>query len=49
MSKEFEEVGFDPIAYLNDKFPDEESLVGLDSEIDRLNAELADVNKELID
>lgn len=49
MSKEFEEVGFDPIAYLNDKFPDEESLVGLDSEIERLNAELADVNKELID
>lgn len=48
-SSEFEELNFDPIAYLNKKFPDEESLAGLDNEIDSLNAELADVNKELIE
>lgn len=46
---EFEEINFDPIAYLNTKFPDEESLAGLDQEIESLNAELADVNKELIE
>jgi vacuolar protein sorting-associated protein 53 len=49
MSKEFEEAGFDPIAYLNARFPDEESLIGLDAEIERLNAELGDVNRELIE
>ena len=37
MSGEFEDVNFDPIAYLNEKFPDEESLAGLDDEIERLN------------
>lgn len=44
-TSEFDEVNFDPIAYLNKKFPDEESLAGLDTEIDSLNAELAEVNK----
>jgi vacuolar protein sorting-associated protein 53 len=34
---------------LNTKFPDEESLAGLDQEIESLNAELAEVNKELIE
>lgn len=37
MSDEFEDAAFDPIAYLNKRFPDEESLVGLDDEIDKLN------------
>jgi hypothetical protein len=45
MSKEFEEAGFDPIAYLNAKFPDEESLIGLDQEIEKLNSELSEVNR----
>ena len=45
MTKEFEEANFDPISYLNARFPDEESLVGLDSEIERLNAELGEVNR----
>jgi vacuolar protein sorting-associated protein 53 len=46
---DFEEVNFDPIAYLNRKFPDEESLAGLDQEIESLNAELGEVNRELIE
>ncbi len=41
MSSPFEDVNFDPIAYLNSRFPDEESLAGLDDEINSLNKELA--------
>lgn len=40
MSQNFEDPNFDPIAYLNEKFPDEESLINLDDEILHLNGEL---------
>jgi hypothetical protein len=44
----FEEKEFDPITYINKKFPDENSLSGLDSEIDRLKKELSEINTDLI-
>ena len=44
----FEEKDFDPITYINKKFPDENSLSGLDSEIDRLKKELSEINTDLI-
>lgn len=49
MSQDFEDPNFDAIAYLNARFPDEDSLVDLDDEIANLNSELENVNKELID
>ena len=49
MSQDFEDPNFDAIAYLNTRFPDEDSLVDLDDEISKLNSELENVNKELID
>ena len=48
-SQNFEDINFDAIAYLNERFPDEDSLIDLDDEITKLNSELEGVNKELID
>ena len=36
-SSSFESPNFDPIAYLNQRFPNEASLSGLDTETDSLN------------
>lgn len=44
----FDSREFDPISYINSKFPDENSLVSLDSEIDTLKKDLAELNNELI-
>jgi len=44
MEKIFESDDFDPIAYINEKFPDENSLVNLDSEIEILENELNNMN-----
>ena len=44
----FDSREFDPISYINSKFPDENSLVSLDSEIDTLKKELSELNSELI-
>lgn len=44
----FESREFDPISYINSKFPDENSLVSLDSEIDGLKKELSELNSELM-
>ena len=40
MSQDFEDPNFDAIAYLNNRFPDEDSLMDLDDEIGKLNSEL---------
>ena len=37
MSQDFEDPNFDAIAYLKNRFPDEDSLVELDDEISKLN------------
>lgn len=47
-SNSFESANFDPIAYLNQRFPNEQSLAGLDAEIESLNSELQQVSSELI-
>lgn len=44
----FDSREFDPISYINSKFPDENSLVSLDNEIDTLKKDLADLNTDLI-
>lgn len=36
----FNDDDFDPIKYINKKFPDENSLVNLDSEIDSIKREI---------
>lgn len=44
----FDSREFDPISYINSKFPDENSLVSLDNEIDTLKNELSELNSELM-
>ena len=44
----FESKNFDPISYINAKFPDENSLSNLDTEIDTLKSELDSLNSELM-
>jgi hypothetical protein len=44
----FDAEDFDPIEYINDRFPDEKSLINLDDEILMLKRELNEMNKELI-
>jgi hypothetical protein len=44
----FESANFDPIAYLNQRFPNEASLANLDTEIETLNRDLQQVNGDLI-
>ena len=39
---------FDPISYINDNFPDESSLAGLDSHIQQLEDDLSSVDKEIM-
>ena len=46
---EFDKDDFDPIEYINRQFPDENSLVGLDSEIARVKDEIAKLDREILD
>ena len=45
---EFDNEDFDPINYINNHFPDENSLNGLDSYIQKLQGELTTVNSEIM-
>lgn len=45
----FDEDVFDPIAYINTRFPDENSLGNLDGEIEMLKNELYVMNEELVE
>lgn len=47
-SKSFDSRDFDPISYINSRFPDENALSSLDSEIDGLKKQLSELNTELI-
>ena len=44
----FDDDNFDPIAYINSRFPDENSLGNLDSEIAMLKSELTSMNEDLV-
>lgn len=44
----FDSKDFDPISYINSRFPDEASLVSLDSEINSLKSELQTLNTSLL-
>ena len=46
---EFDQEDFDPIDYINKQFPDENSLVNLDSEIDKVKEEIAKLDREILD
>ena len=43
-----EEDNFDPIKFINDRFPDEESLVNLDSVINELRQEISSLDEEIL-
>ena len=43
-----EEDNFDPIKFINDRFPDEESLVNLDSVINELRQEISTLDEEIL-
>jgi hypothetical protein len=43
-----EEENFDPIKFINDRFPDEESLVNLDTVINDLKAEINELDEEIL-
>lgn len=45
---EFDMADFDPIQYINSKFPDEGSLSGLDGHIARLREQLDSVNTDIM-
>lgn len=45
----FGEDDFDPIKYINEKFPDENSLVNLDSEIELIKKEITRLDKEILE
>ena len=44
----FDDENFDPIKYINQKFPDEQSLERIDDEIDFLKGELDTLNFEIL-
>jgi hypothetical protein len=46
---EFDNEDFDPIEYINKQFPDENSLIGLDSEIEKVKNEIAKLDREILD
>ena len=46
--QDFDCKDFDIISYINYKFPNEQSLVNLDTEITKLKGELGSLNSELI-
>ena len=45
----FDQEDFDPIKYINQKFPDESSLTGLDGEIDRIKQEIERLDREILE
>lgn len=46
--QDFDSKDFDVISYINYKFPNEQSLINLDTEITKLKSELGTLNSELI-
>ncbi len=46
--KVFNDEDFDPIKYINKKFPDENSLVNLDQEIDLIKKEIDRLDNEIL-
>ena len=45
----FDSDNFDPIQFINERFPDEESLVNLDSVINELNGEIETLDTEILE
>ena len=45
----FEDEDFDPIKYINQKFPDEGSLQNLDEEIDTVKREIDRLDREILE
>jgi len=45
----FEDEDFDPIKYINQKFPDENSLANLDDEIELVKKEIERLDKEILE
>lgn len=43
------EDNFDPITFINDRFPDEESLINLDAVINELKTEINDLDEEILE
>lgn len=45
----FDDEDFDPIKYINQKFPDENSLMNLDEEIEMVKKEIERLDKEILE
>lgn len=45
----FEDEDFDPVKYINQKFPDENSLLNLDDEIETVKKEIERLDKEILE
>ena len=45
----FDDEDFDPIKYINQKFPDENSLLNLDEEIEMIRREIDALDKEILE
>lgn len=45
----FDDEDFDPIKYINQKFPDENSLLNLDEEIEMIRKEIDTLDKEILE
>lgn len=45
----FDQEDFDAIKYINQKFPDENSLQNLDSEIEKIKYEIERLDKEILE
>lgn len=45
----FDDEDFDPIKYINQKFPDENSLLNLDEEIEMVKKEIERLDKEILE
>jgi chromosome segregation ATPase len=48
-TKPQEEENFDPISFINDRFPDEESLINLDAVINELKTEINGLDEEILE
>lgn len=45
----FDDEDFDPIKYINQKFPDENSLLNLDDEIEMIRKEIDALDREILE
>jgi hypothetical protein len=45
----FDEEDFDPIQYINERFPDENSLLNLEEEINAVKEEIGNLDREILD